>query len=150
MKINIARFELCAFRQHLCSQFRFERAQTIYLVGKKNEELEIIADVGKANGNESLALRVAEMPIHLPHHRNIDRSASRNVKRLRRRRLLRKWIGPRRLEIKRIREDEPCRLIQCAGGNEIANPVTSLIGDPFIDVLGGSGDVGNEIDWLKR
>src|SRR4029453_1032779 len=97
MKIDIARFELCAFRQRICSELRFERRQTIYFVGKKNEELEIIARVGKANRGKSLTLRVTEMTIHLSHHWNIARRASPDAERFRLRCLLRERIGPRRL-----------------------------------------------------
>src|SRR5439155_27370669 len=95
MKIGFALFELCAFRQRFCSELRFERVQAIYFVGKKNEELEIVAGVGKANRGKSLALRVTEMPIHLSHHWNIEGRASPKVERLRLRCLLGEWIGPR-------------------------------------------------------
>src|SRR4030095_4351234 len=149
MNIDISRFELCAFRQRLCSELRFERSQTIYFVGKKNEELEIIAGVGKANRGKSLTLHITEMTIHLSHHWNIDRRAFPDVERFRLRCLLRELIGPRGLLIKSLLQNKSRRLIKCAGGNEIANPVTGLIGDPFIDVLRGPGGIGSEIDWLK-
>src|SRR5437016_2296884 len=73
MKINVARLEFCASGQHVAGQLRFESVQTLYVVGEKNEELEIIPDVGEAHSGKSFALRVAEMFIGLPHHRYIYR-----------------------------------------------------------------------------
>src|SRR6266480_4119659 len=83
MKIDfLSRFELCTFRQHACSQLRFERAQTIYVVGNKNEELKIVANVGKAYRDESLALGETKRRL-LIHRWNIDGRAPANMK----------WLG---------------------------------------------------------
>src|SRR5205814_9355993 len=97
MKIDfLSRFELCAFCQHACSQLRFERAQTIYVVRKKDEELKIVANVGNAYRDESLALGETKWRL-LSHRWNIDRCSAVNMKRFRLRCLLGKWISPRRL-----------------------------------------------------
>src|SRR6266487_3020802 len=64
--------------------------------------------------------------------------------------LLGKWVCPRRLEIKCVRQDEPGCLVQRTRRNQVANPAASLIGDPFIDVLRGSGRIVDEIEKLKR
>src|SRR5207249_8923652 len=76
MKIDfLPRFELCTFCQHACSQLRFERAQTIYVVRKKDQELKIVTNVGKAYRDESLALGKTKWRL-LSHGWKIDRRAA--------------------------------------------------------------------------
>src|SRR5437868_10873909 len=65
------------------------------------------------------------------------------------RRLVGKWIRPRRFEIKRVSQHEPCQFIQCVRRNEITNLVARLICHPFVDVLGSSCGIYSEIDRLK-
>ena len=78
MQIDFLRFELCAFCQNVLSELRFQRAQTIYVVGKKNEKLEIVAGIRKADGGKAFALGVTKS-CRLPHHRKIDRRAAADV-----------------------------------------------------------------------
>src|SRR5437764_12950899 len=93
MKIDfLSRFELRAFCQHVRSELRFERAQTIYVVRKKDEELKIVANVGNAYRDESLALNEAKRRL-LIHRWNIDRRAAANME----------WFGLCCLFRKRIR-----------------------------------------------
>src|SRR5436190_23564372 len=97
MKIDFfSRYELRAFRQSLAGQLRFERVQTIYVVGKKNDEMEITAGVREAHSRESVVLRITEILISFSHHRDVNRCATVNMKRLRLRCVLGKWIGPGR------------------------------------------------------
>src|SRR5919198_2463174 len=72
MQIDILRLELCAFCQNVRCDLRFHCTQTIYLVGKKNEKLEIIAGIGNADCGEPLALGVTKS-CGFPHRRKIDR-----------------------------------------------------------------------------
>src|SRR6266481_7814528 len=88
MKINVACLEFCALSQHLAGQFRFECVEAVYVVGKQNQELEIVPCVGKTHGGVSIAFGITEMLIGLSHHRNICRSSAVNMKRLWLRRIL--------------------------------------------------------------
>src|SRR5439155_24020150 len=100
MKIDfLPRFELCTFCQHACGQLRFERAQTIYVIGKKDEELKIVANVGKAYRDESLALGKTKR-CRLSHRWNIDGRAAANMKCLGLCCFFRKCISPGLLWIK--------------------------------------------------
>src|SRR5213595_86030 len=98
MKIDfLPRSELRTFCQHACSQLRFERAQAIYVVRKKDEELKIVANVGNAYRDESVALRITEILVFLSHYGHINRCATASMEWFGSCCLFRKWISPRRL-----------------------------------------------------
>src|SRR4029453_3207437 len=105
-KIHIARFELCALRQQLAGQLRFQRVQTIHVVGKKNEELELAADVREAYRCKSVALPITEILVFFPHHPHIDGRLSVNVEWLRPRCSVEEWICPWRFQINCVRQDK--------------------------------------------
>ena len=52
--------------------------QAVYVVGKKNEKLQIVANIGKAHGCESFTLDVTKFR-GFPHHWNINRRAAADV-----------------------------------------------------------------------
>ena len=110
MQIDIALFELCALCKQLGRELGFERAQTVYVIRKKNEKLEITASVRKCHSRKPFALCIAEIPRRV-HHWNIDRHAPADMERFRLRCLIRKWIRPWRFEIKRVCEDESGQFI---------------------------------------
>src|SRR5215471_10665203 len=78
MQIDILGFESRALCQNFCGELRFQRMQTIYFVGKKNEKLEIVANIRKADCSEALALEVTKSR-GFSHHRNIYRAAAADV-----------------------------------------------------------------------
>src|SRR4029450_13995406 len=78
MQIDVLLFEFCAFRQKVRGELRFQCTQTIYVAGKKNEKLEIVAGVGNADRGEAFAPGVTKSR-RFPHHRNIDRRAAADV-----------------------------------------------------------------------
>ena len=137
MQIDLMHFQLCGFCQSVRGELRFQRAQTVHVVGKKNEKLKIAAGIRNAHGGEALSLRVAELR-GFAHRWGIDRRAAADVERFPLRWLLGKGIRPRRFEIERIRKHEPGQFVQCIRRNEITNLVVRLICHPFVDVLGGS------------
>src|SRR5437762_11657300 len=89
------------------------------------------------------------MPIHFPHHWNVNRRSAMNVKWLRLCCVVRKWIGPRGFKVKCVCQDEARHCIKCTPGNEIADSVMRLIGDPLVDMPRSSRSVGHEIERLK-
>src|SRR6266545_1927253 len=145
---NRRRFELCAFCQNVRGELRFQCTQTIYLVGKKNKTLEIVASIRKADGGKALALGITKS-CRLPHHRKIDRRAAANMEWFRLCCFLGKWIRPRCFEIKRVRQDEPRQFIQCVRRYEIMNLVARLVCHPLVDVLCRCRGISNEIERLK-
>ena len=149
MKIDVARLEFCATSQRLGGELGFDRAQTIYLSWNKDEQLQIVADIRKTHDRVSIAFRVTEVVIRLSHRRNINGRSTANVEWLRLCPVLGKFTGPRGLQIKRVRQDEPGCLTQRSLGNQIANPVVCLVGDPFVNLLRSSPGVSNEIKRLK-
>src|SRR5581483_10404329 len=106
MQIDILRFELCALCEDVGGELRFQCTQAIYLVGKQYEKLEIVAEIAKADGGKAVALGVTKS-CGFPHHRKIDRRATADMEWFRLRRLVGKWIRPRRFEIEGVRQDEP-------------------------------------------
>src|SRR6476660_6572647 len=149
MKIDVARLEFCATSQHLAAELGFDRAQTIYLSGKKDEQLQIVADIRKTYDRVSIAFRVTESLVRLSHCRNINRSSTANVEWLRLCCVLGKFTGQWGFQIKRVRQDEPGCLTQRSLGNQIANPVACLVCDPFVNVLRSCPGISNEIERLK-
>src|SRR5262249_548656 len=79
MEIDVLCFELCALRQNVRGELRFQRTQTIYVVGKKDEKLKIVAGIRKTDSGEAFLLGVTK-PRRFPHRRNIDRCAAANMK----------------------------------------------------------------------
>ena len=122
----------------------------MYLVGKKNEKLQVVACVEKTHDRESFAPCVTEVITSFLHHRDIQRGTAVNEERLSLRRILGELTRPWRFQIKRVRQDETGCFIKRSCGNQIANPLTRLVCDPFIDALRGYCRIGNEIDRLKR
>ena len=92
---------------------------------------------------------VTEIASSLAHHRDIYRRSSANKERLRLRRIRGKLACPRRLEIKRVRKDEPRCFIQRSSRDEIAYSLVCLVCDPFVNVLCNCGRIRNEINRLE-
>src|SRR6516165_10359441 len=147
MKIDVALFEFCAVGEDIGAEFRFEIAQAVYVVRKKNDELQVVACVGKGYDRESFASCVTEIR-SFSHHWNIDRCAA-NEEWLGLRRVLGKLIRPRRFQVKGVRQDESRCFVQRASRNQIANSVASLVCHPLVDALRGRRGIRSEIERLE-
>jgi hypothetical protein len=63
--------------------------------------------------------------------------------------LRRKRIGPTRLEIDGVSQDQPGRGGQCARGQKVFDLFLGLLFDPVIDCLAGSLGVAEKVEFLQ-